>query len=151
MYVAIWDDESFGLADNPDSVNVYVVLGSKAARLLRLSQDDIETGTFSDPVECTFPAPKVKKGKKKPEAKDEEEEEDNEAASGKPKKKGTLSKKANAAPKRKAKKPIDEEKDIPSDSEDENEDLLGLDSESNHDFDGIESSSDAEGGWKKGK
>jgi hypothetical protein len=136
-------------ADNPDGVNVYVALGPKAARLLRLSQADIEMGTFSEPVECTFLAPKVKKGKKKAEA--EEANEDDDDNSGKPKKKGTTSKKAKAAPKKKLKKPMDEEKDIPSDSGSEDEDLLGLDSESNHEFDGIESSSDVEGGWKIGK
>jgi len=135
-------------ADDPDSVNVYVILGPKAARLLRMSQADIEMGSVSEPVECTFPAPKVKKGKKKAEIDDEDEDDDDN--SGKPKK-ATTSKKAKAAPKKRVKKPLDEEKDIPSDSGSENEDLLGLDSESNHEFDGIESSSDVEGGWKIGK
>jgi len=113
-----------------------------------MSQADIEMGSVAEPVGCTFPAPKVKKGKKKAEIDDEDEDDDDN--SGKPKK-ATTSKKAKAAPKKRVKKPLDEEKDIPSDSGSENEDLLGLDSESNHEFDGIESSSDVEGGWKIGK
>jgi hypothetical protein len=139
----------FDPADDPDSVNVYVILGPKAARLLRMSQADIEMGSVAEPVECTFPAPKSKKGKKKAEI--DEENDDDDDNSDKPKKKATTSKKAKAAPKKKIKKLIDEEKDIPSDSGSEDEDLLGLDSESHHEFDGIESSSDAEGGWKIGK
>jgi hypothetical protein len=150
MYVAILAVTShFRSADNPDSVNVYVILGPKAARLLRMSQADIEMGSVAEPVECTFPAPKVKKGKKKAEVDDENDDDDDN--SGKPKKKATTSRKPKAAPKKKAKRPIDEEKDIPSDSDSENEDLLGLDSESDHGFDGIESSSDVEVGWKIGK
>jgi hypothetical protein len=127
---------------------VYLILGPKAARLLRMSEAEIEMGSFAEPVECTFPAPKAKKGKKKAEI--DEENDDGDDNSGNPKK-TTTSKKAKAASTKKAKKPIDEEKDIPSDSDSENEDLLGLDSESNHEFDGIESSSDVEGGWKIGK
>lgn len=137
------------VADSSDSVNVYVSLGPKSTRLLRLSQDDIEKGSVAEPVECTFPAPKVKKGKKKAEV--DEDDDDIDDDGGTSKKKATTTKKAKAAPKKKAKKSIDEEKDIPSDSGSEDEDLLGLDSESNHEFDGIESSSDAEGGWKIGK
>jgi hypothetical protein len=139
----------FSPADDPDSVNVYLILGPKAARLLRMSQADIELGSVAEPVECTFTAPKAKKGRKKAEI--DEENDDDEDDSGKPRKKATAAKKAKAAPKKKAKKPIDEEKDIPSDSGSEDEDPLGLDSESNHEFDGIDSSSDVEGGWKIGK
>jgi len=128
----------------PDSVNVYISLGHKSTRLLRLSQDDIEKGTLAEPIECTFPAPKPKKGKKKAEV----DEEDEDGRSGKAKKKTPISKKAKAPSGKKSKKPLDDEKDIPSNSGSENEDLLEIDDESDHGFDGIESSSEAEDGWK---
>jgi hypothetical protein len=130
-----------------DSVNVYVSLGPKSTRLLRLSQDDIEKSTFADPIECTFPAPKCKKGKKQSKA-DQEDEEDDEDDGVKGKKKASTAKKPRAPPKKKTKKPTDEEKDIPSDSGSADEDLLDVDDESDHEFDGIESSSEAEGEWK---
>jgi hypothetical protein len=122
-------------------------LGPKATRLLRLSQDDIEKGSTSEPVECTFPAPKAKKGKKKAET---EQEDDDHDDGTKAKKKTTTAKKSKATSRKKSKKSIDEEKDIPSDSGSGGEDSLGLDSDSQHEFEGIESSSEVEGVWEIG-
>jgi hypothetical protein len=124
-----------------DSVNVYIALGPKATRLLRLSQDDIEKGTLSEPIECTFPAPKAKKSKRKGDPEPTGGEEDGKG-------KASMSKKGRAKPVKKVKKPVDEEKDIaPASGSDEEDDFID-DDESDHDLDGIESSSDREGAWE---
>jgi hypothetical protein len=95
---------------------------------------------MSEPVECTFPAPKSKKTKKKSNVKvDVDAEDDEDASDGESK-----PKKAKAKPRKNARKNLDEEKDLASGSEMED---VG-DEVSGDDFDGIESSSDAEGVWE---
>lgn len=141
MYVQMHTCSLRSQLTSSDSVNVYVALGSKSTRLLRLSSDDIEKGTLADPVECTFPAPKAKKTKKKATIDDEEDEGEDEDEDGKP----STTKKAKPKPRKKTKKPLDEEKDIVPASE--SDDDFAVD-ETDHELDGIESSSDKEGEWE---
>jgi hypothetical protein len=80
-----------------------------------LSQEEIGKGIISDPVECTFPAPKSKKTKKKSNIKaDVGEDDDEDASDGESK-----AKKAKAKPRKKARKVLDEEKDLASGSEED--------------------------------
>lgn len=97
-------------------MNVYVASGPKAIRLSRLSQEQLEDGSIAPTIECTFPAPKGRKTKKKGVViVNESVEGEIESSTAKPSKKATK----NKATTSKAKPIVDEEKDLASGSEEE--------------------------------
>nr|XP_018265542.1 ATP-dependent DNA helicase [Kwoniella dejecticola CBS 10117]OBR87700.1 ATP-dependent DNA helicase [Kwoniella dejecticola CBS 10117] len=67
------------------NVNVYIMPSDQAVRLTRMRLEDVEAGR-SIKIECTFPAPKVKKSKskkgKESDPDDEIDDEDNEETEG---------------------------------------------------------------------
>lgn len=102
-----------------DAVNVYVVPGSKAARLGRFTEKEIEEGTSAPVIEYTFPAPPAKKGKKKKAEVEDDNDDDNDlerdvAAVTSVQKKRTVKDKG-----KQAKKTLDQEKDIALGSDEE--------------------------------
>lgn len=105
-------------------MNVYVASGRHAVRLRRFSKADIEAGSPTPIIRCTFPAPKVKKTKKKQTDEDNEDREGDEATIPPPKKK--------RAPKgvaKQSKKVTDKEKDtaLGSDEEEHDNDVPDFD------------------------
>jgi hypothetical protein len=130
----VWPKSSKVLTPQ-DAVNVYVGLGPKALRVYRLSRAEIENGVFSDTIEYTFPAPKVRKDIKKKTSSAKQDESGSEGDEAPAVKKGKAKPKAKA--KAKATKPVDEEKDIASasdeDSEEDDMEEVGFDIQTSSD------------------